>query len=280
MGEFPSCSYMACSFLSAAASTETLQTCEQSSLGHEAGGSTGLQQSKSLTCPLESNIQAISCVRCNRMYSTMKECKVGLLQCTHCRWTFESPCHLRCHIDHFHHNDVQCPACPYVLKKGGAVEMDSHFKRKHASMKFFHCYLCELEFNTKACLRMHILRHFQGKGAHECPHCHMRFEQQCRVNVHVVRSHSILMNIPRSTPVDTHEQTTYMCGLCGKKYNYAGSLHLHLKQHKFEIDLPNVNGSSAKVSHIATVTAGDVADHTSTDVAGHAPTGVTNPATS
>ena len=110
---------------------------------------------------------------------------------------------------------------------------------------------------------MHILRHFQAKGSYECPHCHMRFEQQCRVNVHVVRCHSILMNIPRSTPpVDAQEQTTYMCGLCGKKYNYAGSLHLHLKQHKFDIDLPNVNGNTPRVSHIATVTTSDVDDTT------------------
>ena len=54
------------------------------------------------------------------------------------------------------------------------------------------------------------------------------------MNVHVVKCHSLLLGYPRRGDVDMNEKTTFMCGICGKQYNYAGSLHLHLKKHQLE----------------------------------------------
>ena len=188
---------------------------------------------------LDPNILSISCIRCNRTYSTMKDCNAGVLQCTFCRWTFESPCHLRCHVDHFHSSDDKCPACDFVLRKGGIAVMDTHFKTVHPGHKFFHCYLCEMEFSTKAVLRSHVMRHFNSKGDFECPHCHMRQDSEVRVNTHIVKSHAILMNMPHG-PHLADDQTSYMCGVCGKNYRYAGSLTLHLREHQKQNEEPPV----------------------------------------
>lgn len=125
----------------------------------------------------------------------------------------------------------KCPYCEFYCSRDSASLLDKHFKSQHADKDIFHCYLCEATFTTRACLRNHVTRHFSQTGQFECEHCHMRFEKEQRLNVHKVRNHKQLLGYPQGGHVQ-ETPTLYMCGICGRQYEYEGTLKMHLRKHQ------------------------------------------------
>lgn len=199
----------------------------------------------------QSDPHSLYCSACDKTYQDSTTDKISMnLHCSRCGWTFKKHYQLEAHIEHLHPPDILqsiCRVCHMRLKNNTA--MDRHYTQEHADSKVFHCYQCDSQFNTKSCLRGHLLRHRsskdgKGSGEHICPHCSMRYAHAHQLLTHITKSHQAFVPKPG---IIGDLNTMFVCGFCSKRFTYEGSLKIHLKQHEEKIKNQMIANAAAGI---------------------------------
>lgn len=125
--------------------------------------------------------------------------------CKYCFYKSESAKERSIHEEShkFELKPFHCPSCSIVFLKVGCLR--DHYIRLHKQPRSFSCNYegCELAFNSKARLTIHLQKH-ENPFAYECMECHKRFSEEISLKTHIKTIH-------------LYTNFEMECEICGKK---------------------------------------------------------------
>ncbi|XP_055382207.1 zinc finger protein 658B-like [Condylostylus longicornis] len=137
-------------------------------------------------------------------------------KCNVCGRLFKRIQHLNAHeVVHLSENDRKLYACPQCNKKfTNEWYVQDHIRIVHKRDRPFICELCGAAFGSNRNLVDHHLTHSEEKKF-KCPKCEKTFKCKRALKLHV----------------DIHDDTEYICQVCGLKLNTRRILRRHMIVH-------------------------------------------------
>ncbi|XP_055710233.1 gastrula zinc finger protein XlCGF46.1-like [Phlebotomus papatasi] len=122
----------------------------------------------------------------------------------------------------------QCSICNVRYNRKDRLQM--HITIQHEGVKAFKCEICGKAFGRSDALRSHMVTRHGAKRQFQCPEpgCKMQYETHQRLQKHIKSWHD--PENPRKIKPPTNK--VWVCEVCGKECTTAGSLKQHGYTHR------------------------------------------------
>lgn len=153
------------------------------------------------------------------------------------------------------HTPFQCPECGARFAHN--TKYMAHMRKQHPGVKAHKCQHCDLAFDTRKWLAVHLLKH-SGERPHLCPECGKSFTEAQVLQRHRLAMHQAARpygcskcpkTFKTSSALAYHRRShsgakLFLCDECGKTFLCPSALSTHKKKCKVNTELNKPGGGN------------------------------------